>query len=133
MATINKIPYSEYTFTFSRSSGAGGQNVNKVNSRVTLTWDIEASDAYNFAVKKRFREKYKRLIVSGVVVIHSQKHRSQKLNIDECISKLGVYLSSVLVPEKIRRKTKPTKSSTKKRLDSKTKQSKLKKMRTEKF
>ena len=133
MVTTNKIPYSEYTFTFSRSSGAGGQNVNKVNSRVTLTWDMETSDAYNFAVKKRFREKYKRLIVSGVVVIHSQKHRSQKLNIDECIAKLGTYLNNVLKPEKIRKKTKPTKSSTKKRLDSKSKQSKLKKLRTEKF
>ncbi len=98
-----------------------------------MTWDMEASDACNFAIKKRFREKYQRLMISGLVVIHSQKHRSQKMNIDDCIEKLESYLEKVRAPEKIRKKTRPTKSSTRKRLDSKTKQSKLKKLRTEKF
>ena len=128
-----KIPDSEYNFSFSRSSGAGGQNVNKVNSKVTMSWDIDNSDACSFPVKKRFKEKYSRLMVAGLVVIHSQKHRSQKMNRDDCILKLESYLLSVLHPPKIRRKTKPTKSSTRKRLDSKSKQSKQKKLRSEKF
>jgi ribosome-associated protein len=133
MTNKQRIPYSEYSFTFSRSSGAGGQNVNKVNSRVTMTWDLEVSDACNIAVKKRFKEKYKRFMVNGLVVIHSQKHRGQKMNIDDCIEKLEALILTVLHPVKMRRKTKPTKSSTKKRLDSKTKQSRQKKLRTEKF
>ncbi len=128
-----KVPYSECNFSFSRSSGAGGQNVNKVNSRVTLSWDISASEVCNNAVKTRFKEKYQRFIVGGLVVIHSQKHRTQKMNIDDCIEKLESLLSSVLVPPKIRRKTKPTKSSMRKRLDAKSRQSKLKKSRSEKF
>ena len=127
------IPYSEFTFSFSRSSGPGGQNVNKVNSKVTLTWDIEVSEACNDAVKKRFKEKYLRFIVTDLVVLHSQKHRSQKMNIDDCVEKLETFLNSVLLPPRIRKKTKPTKSSNKKRLDSKSKQSKEKKLRGEKF
>lgn len=128
-----KIPYSEFTFTFSRSSGAGGQNVNKVNSKATLTWDIDSSDACNGAVKKRFKEKYQRYIAQGLVVLHSQKHRSQKMNIDDCVQKLETLLNDVRLPPKIRRETKPTKSAVKKRLDSKSKQSAQKKMRSEKF
>ena len=128
-----QIPDSEYTFSFSRSSGAGGQNVNKVNSKVTMYWDIDSSVACNFAVKKRFREKFARLIIAHQVVIHSQKHRSQKMNRDDCILKLESLLTSVLHPPKIRKKTKPTRSSMRRRLDSKSKQSKQKKLRSEKF
>lgn len=91
------------------------------------------SDACNYMVKRRFKEKYQRHMVGELVVIHSQKYRSQKQNIDDCIEKLHSYLEEVRLPPKIRKKTKPTKSSTKKRLDSKTKQSRQKKMRSEKF
>ena len=127
------IPYFEFIFSFSRSSGPGGQNVNKVNSKVTLTWDIQASDACSAAVKKRFLENFPRFIVAEMVVLHSQKHRSQKMNIDDCVAKLESLLESVRLPPKTRKKTKPTKSSKLKRLDTKSKQSKLKKLRSEKF
>ena len=133
MSNDPKIPYSEYNFSFSRSSGAGGQNVNKLNTKATLTWDIDQSSACNDDVKERFKEKYQRYLVAGLVVIHSQKHRSQKMNIEDCINKLESLLATVLLPPKARKKTKPTKSSQKKRLDSKSKQSKQKKLRTEKF
>ena len=127
------IPPSEFTFTFSRSSGAGGQNVNKVNTRATLTWNIKNSTSISEAIKKRFTSRYKRYLVEDEVIISSQKTRSQNQNIDDCISKLNECLSEVEFPPKNRRPTKPTRNTVKKRLDSKTKHSKLKKQRREKF
>lgn len=128
-----KVAYSELKFTFSRSSGAGGQNVNKINSKVTMSWEIDLSEACRAEVKKRFKEKYKNCMVADVVIIHSQKFRSQKMNIDDCIEKLESLLNSVLLPPKKRLKTKPTRSSKKKRLDAKSKHSKQKALRSEKF
>lgn len=128
-----KIPYSELSFTFSRSSGAGGQNVNKVNSRVTMTWNIDESSAISDAIKKRFKKKFERFFIQDQVVIHSQKHRSQKMNIDDCVEKLYECLEEVKNPPKVRMKTKPTKASQVKRLESKSKKGMVKKMRREKF
>ena len=127
------IPESELTFTFSKSSGAGGQNVNKVNTKATLSWDMEASTSCSTHVKERFREKYARFIFDNLVVMHSQQFRSQKRNIDDCIKKLHDCLAEVEFPPKIRRKTKPKRSAVKKRLDNKSKKSEKKKLRTEKF
>jgi ribosome-associated protein len=128
-----KIPYSEYKFTFSRSSGAGGQNVNKLNTKVTLTWDMESSAHCPVGAKRRFAHRYKQYIVNGNVVITSQKHRSQSQNIDDCISKLNELLMTVRYAPKVRKATKPTKGSVKKRLDSKKRLSSKKRLRSEKF
>ena len=128
-----KIPYSEFSFTFSRSSGAGGQNVNKLNTRVTLSWDIKSSPSCYNSIKERFYQKYKRFIFDDKVVIHSQKHRSQPQNIDDCITKLHELLKDVQYAPKHRKSTKPTRSSIRKRLDSKKKNSNKKRMRSEKF
>ncbi len=128
-----KIAMNELKFTFSRSSGAGGQNVNKVNTRATLSWDMESSTQFSKAMKERFKAKYGRLIVGDEVVIHSQKYRSQNKNVEDCVAKLEKYLSSVKTPPKKRVPTKPSKSSQKKRLDRKSKDSMKKKLRQEKF
>ena len=128
-----KIPYSEFTFSFSRSSGAGGQNVNKVNSKATLEWDMKSSGAVNRGVKERFAEKYKRFVVDTKVVITSQRQRSQNQNIDDCIAKLHELLRSVEFPPKKRKATKPTRGSVKRRLDGKKMDSIKKKLRREKF
>lgn len=98
-----------------------------------MTWDMDASLSIREDVKERFKESYKSYIVSNLVVIHSQKHRSQKMNVDDCIVKLQTMIKSVLHPPKVRRKTRPTKSSVVKRLESKSKKSFLKKLRGEKF
>lgn len=129
MDKIN-IPFSEFSFSFSRSGGAGGQNVNKVNSKVILYWRIDLSHACSIGVKERFKEKYRQFILdTGEVQIVCQIHRSQKANQDECISKLHQMLENVRHPPKIRRATKPKRSAVLKRLQSKKKNSLKKQLR----
>lgn len=127
------IPTNEMSFSFSRSSGPGGQNVNKVNSKVTLTWNIVLSTSCHPSVKERFYDKFKQYIVEDCVVIISQKSRSQNQNIDDCIEKLHSLLARVEFAPKVRKATRPTKSSVKKRLESKKINSSKKKLRSEKF
>jgi ribosome-associated protein len=114
------IPFSELRFSYARSGGAGGQNVNKVNSKVIMDWDLSASPSLPEDVKERFRARYKNLIKeNGEVQLQSDRERSQKMNVDDCIKKLHEMIEKVAVPPRPRKKTRPTKSSVRKRLDSK--------------
>lgn len=125
-----KIDPSEFTFTFSKSSGSGGQNVNKLNTQATLTWDMKNSGAVSELVKERFCKLYKRFVsTEGQVVIQSQRHRSQKRNKDDCVEKLRSMINAASKPPKKRRPTKPTRAAVKKRLESKKKRSEKKKLR----
>lgn len=129
MAQIT-IPFSEFSFTFSRSGGAGGQNVNKVNSKVVLEWNMAVSGAISPSVKERFASKFKGFLNDqGIVQITGQRHRSQKDNIDDCIQKLHQMIEEVFTPPKIRKATKPKRSAVLKRLSTKKKDSDKKRMR----
>lgn len=129
-----KIPHSELHFTFSRSSGAGGQNVNKVNTKVTLHWNVLLTTALPHDVLDRFLKKYsKRLNSEGELTIVSQKHRSQNLNSADVMVKLHEMIDSVAVAPKIRRATKPTKSAVNQRLNEKKVHGDKKKSRQEKY
>jgi len=124
------VPIKELEFSFSRSSGAGGQNVNKVNSKVTLRWNMKKSKAVSEAVKKRFVEQYPRFVIEGEIVqITSQRFRTQAKNIADCTDKLNDLLSSVARPKKRRVATKPTRASVEKRIKSKRSKSETKKNR----
>ena len=124
------IPFSEFSFSFSRSGGAGGQNVNKVNSKVTLEWNLNLTESITFSVRERFRDRFRGFLnEDGIVQVVSQKSRSQKDNIDDCIAKLHAMVQEVLVPPKIRRATKPKKSAVLKRLNTKKKDSEKKRLR----
>lgn len=128
------IPFSELSFSYARSGGSGGQNVNKVNSKVIMEWDLRNSPSLPYDVKARFFHRYKNLInADDIVQITSEKERSQKANMDDCIRKLHDMIAAVALPPKPRKKTKPTKSSVRKRLDSKTKHSAKKENRRKPF
>lgn len=125
-----KIPFSEFEFSYARSSGAGGQHINKVNSKVIMTWKIADSIACSDSVKERFRNKYGQFLLDdGNVQIMSQKHRSQKSNMDDCIEKLHAMINDVRLPPKIRKATKPKRSAVLKRLTTKRKDSEKKQLR----
>ncbi len=114
------IPFSELNFSYARSGGSGGQNVNKVNSKVIMTWDLPQSPSLPQDVKERFLNKFPNLInADGLVLISSDKERSQKANVDDCIRKLHELIEKVAHPPRPRKKTRPTKSSVRKRLESK--------------
>ena len=121
------IPDAELRFTFARSSGPGGQNVNKVSSKATMHWDITQSPALPDDVKRRFLEKFaSRITTLGEIVIISQESRDQPKNIQLCLDKLRGMILEVLVPPKKRRATKPTKGSKVRRLNEKKSKSQTK-------
>lgn len=129
-----KIPSHEYELSFSRSSGAGGQNVNKVNSKATLHWNALKSTTLPLSVLDRFLKKYQnKLSAEGVLTLSSQEHRTQHLNIAAVIKKLHEMIESVSNAPKIRKKTKPTKSSVNERIKEKKSRGDTKKMRQEKL
>ena len=114
------IPDDELQWSFARSSGPGGQNVNKVNSKAILHWNILASTALPDDVRARFLALYgNRVNDRGEVVISCQTSRDQAKNIDEVRQRLTVMITGVLKAPKVRRATKPSYSSKVKRLEGK--------------
>jgi ribosome-associated protein len=115
---------SEITFTASRSSGPGGQNVNKVNSRVELRFSVKDSDFFTGDEKKRLFLKLKNKINSnGELILSSQSARSQLENKELALVKFYSIIEKALTIQKKRMKTKPTIASKIKRLESKKLQS----------
>jgi ribosome-associated protein len=124
------IPLGEFSFTFVRSSGPGGQNVNKVATKACLRWPVMTSPSLTGAVRDRFLAKYGRRISNdGDFLLNSQRYRDRQRNIDDCFEKLQALLLSIAVAPRKRRKTRPTRASKERRLDSNRKQAGKKQMR----
>lgn len=125
-----QIPRSEFRWTYSRSSGPGGQNVNKVNSKATLHWPAMMSMALPVEVRMRLRAEFgNRITNEGEVVIASDEHRDQKQNVEACETRLVQMIRAVAVPPKVRRPTKPSKASNARRLKEKKHRSETRKNR----
>jgi ribosome-associated protein len=120
MAIEISLPQNELEFTYVRSSGAGGQNVNKVSSKAVLRWNPTTTAAIPFGVKQRFLERFgNKLTSTGDLIVSSDRHRDQGRNTADCLEKLKEMIASVWFPPKKRKPTKPTYGSKQRRLKSK--------------
>ncbi len=125
---------SEFTFKTSRSSGKGGQNVNKVSSKVELNFDVGNSNLLSPFQKERIVSQLKnRINKEGILQIIVQSSRSQYENKDLAVEKLNLLISQCFVIQKKRFKTKPRKSAKEKRLKSKKIHSLTKSLRRKDF
>ena len=133
MLSVNEyieIPDSELQFTFSRSPGPGGQNVNKVNSKATLRWSVAESPSIPEEVRRRFMEIYRtRINHLGELVMTGSRFRDAPKNSQDCIDKLRAMLLVAVRRPKRRVPTRPNRSSKQRRLDAKNRQSQKKQNR----
>tara|TARA_B100000459_G_scaffold41171_1_gene20891 strand:+ start:107 stop:523 length:417 start_codon:yes stop_codon:yes gene_type:complete len=128
------IPSRELKWRFSRSSGPGGQKVNKTNTRVEIIFNIEESKVLNDYQKKVLTKKLKTKLVNNCICLAVQEERNQLLNRQIAIKRISSEIrNSLKNSSKIRKATKPSKASQNKRLDSKKKRGELKKNRQIKY
>ena len=114
------IPSRELKWRFSRSSGPGGQNVNKTNTRVEIIFNIEESKVLNDYQKKVLTKKLKNKLVNNCICLAVQEERNQLLNRQIAITRISsVIRNSLKNSSKVRKATKPSKASQNRRLESK--------------
>ncbi|MHC4394684.1 MAG: alternative ribosome rescue aminoacyl-tRNA hydrolase ArfB [Planctomycetota bacterium] len=120
-------------FRFSRSSGPGGQNVNKVNTRVTVFFDVAGSESFSQVQKKQIlKQLATRADKNGVIRVVSQKYRTQKANRAVAVERLVELLRGALEKKAVRKKTVVPKKARRKRLEEKKRRSMLKQQRAKK-
>ncbi len=111
------IPAGELQFTFARSAGPGGQNVNKVSTKAVLRWQVAATPSLPEAVRRRFLSRYaNRINGEGELVLSADQHREQFRNTAACREKLLAMITAVLVPPRRRKKTRPPRAAVEKRI-----------------
>lgn len=124
------LPGREIVTSFARSGGPGGQNVNKVESKVILHFCIDDSRALSDEQRQRLHARLgSRLTTAGEIVIQAARHRERERNLVDARERLAALLRAALAVPKTRRPTRPTKSSGKRRLAGKRRRSDVKRER----
>ena len=128
------IPSDEIQWRFSRSSGPGGQNINKIESKVEIIFDIYKSKSLNSFQKNLLLKKLNNKIINGCISIKVQEKRTQLKNRQLAIKKLISLMKEIITSkEKVRKVTRPTKSSQRRRVESKKKRGEIKRNRQNKL
>ncbi|QGJ72255.1 Class I peptide chain release factor [Planctomycetales bacterium 10988] len=129
-----QIPMDELQFNFARSSGPGGQNVNKVNSKAQMRWQVLESDSLSEPVRNRLRRKFgNRINREGELILQSDRFRDQPRNVAECLDKLKTMIQEIATPPARRKPTAPSRASKRRRLENKRKLSEKKSQRRQRF
>ena len=125
-----EIPLDEFDFQYVRSSGPGGQNVNKVATKAVLRWPVTVSPSLPEPVRDRFLERHgNRVNAEGELVLSCDSHRSQTRNAEACLERLRELILEVLTPPAKRKKTRPSFRAKRRRLEAKRRRGSVKKLR----
>lgn len=125
-----RVEPGELHFQFARSAGAGGQNVNKVNSKAVLRFAVAVSPGVPGDVRERFLRRFaRRITIEGDLILTGQRFRDQRRNVEDCLDKLAAMLAQVAEAPAPRRPTRPGRGSTERRLREKRTRSAIKSQR----
>jgi ribosome-associated protein len=121
------VPWTEFEWSFVRSGGPGGQNVNKVASKAVLRWNVVGSASLSAPIKARLlQQQAGRITLAGDLLISSQRSRDRERNRDDCLERLADMVRRASVAPRPRKATRPTRGSREARLQAKRRRSSVK-------